>query len=147
MSNSLPVTIPGTEVRTLRSAFVNQEYLISVARPFHYEEHPDGRYPVIYVLDADLSFGIVVETRRILNIRVPWAREFPDAIIVGIGYPLSGSLAESYDQLLHLRMRDFTPTRDEGAEKFFQETFPVARTVESGGAGHFYSSSNRNWSP
>lgn len=64
MSNYPPVTIPGTEVRTIRSAFVNQEYLISVALPFHYEEHPDCRYPVIFVLDADLSFGIVVETMR-----------------------------------------------------------------------------------
>lgn len=132
-----PVSMPATEVRTLGSSFVNQEFLISVALPFGYEEHPDYYYPVIYVLDANMSFGIVVETMRILNIRVPWSKEFPDAIIVGIGYPLSGSLTEIYNQMLHLRMRDFLPMRDEGAEKFFQDTFPVSEHVVSGGAGNF----------
>lgn len=137
MNNFPLVTIPGTEARMFQSAFVNQEYLISVALPFGYEEHPDHHYPVIYVLDANMSFGIVVETMRILNIRVPWSKEFPDAIIVGIGYPLSGSLTEIYYQMLHLRMRDFLPMRDEGVEKFFQDTFPVSERVVSGGAGDF----------
>lgn len=130
-------TISATETRVLRSSFVNQEYQISIALPFYYAENPDKTYPVIYVLDANMSFGIVVETMRILNIRVPWSKEFPDVIIVGIGYPLSGSLAEIYHQMLHLRMRDFLPMRDEGAEKFFQETFPVPESVVSGGAGNF----------
>jgi predicted alpha/beta superfamily hydrolase len=129
--------LPATEVRTLRSSAVDKDYLISVARPFGYDEHPESRYPVIYVLDANMSFGIVVETMRILNIRVPWSKEFPDAIVVGIGYPLSGSLTEIYHQMLHLRMRDFLPRRDEGAEKFIQDTFPVSASVVSGGAGDF----------
>jgi hypothetical protein len=137
MSNFPLATIPSTEVRTLRSAIVDQEYLISVALPFRYAEHPDKTYPVIYVLDANMSFGIVVETMRLLNIRVPWSKEFPDTILVGIGYPLSGSLAEIYHQMLHLRMRDFLPKRDVEAEKFIQETFPVSESVISGGASHF----------
>lgn len=137
MSNFPLATIPATEVRTLRSSAVDQDYLISVACPFGYAEHPDYHYPVIYVLDANMSFGIVVETMRILNIRVPWSKEFPDAIVVGIGYPLSGTLVEIYHQMLHLRMRDFLPTRDVGVEKFFQDTFPVFESVISGGASHF----------
>lgn len=137
MTNLPLATIPATEVRTLRSTVIDQDYLISVACPFGYAERPDQRYPVIYVLDANMSFGIVVETMRILNIRVPWSKEFPDAIVVGIGYPLSGSLTEIYHQMLHLRMRDFLPQRDEGAEKFFQDTFPVSASVVSGEAGNF----------
>ena len=137
MTNFPLATLPATEVRTLRSAAIDQDYLISVARPFGNDEHPDSRYPVIYVLDANMSFGIVVETMRILNIRVPWSKEIPEAIVVGIGYPLSGSLTEIYHQMLHLRMRDFLPRRDEGAEKFIQDTFPVSASVVSGGAGDF----------
>lgn len=130
-------TLPATEVRALSSSHVDQEFQISVALPFHYDEQRDARYPVLYVLDANMSFAIVVETMRILNIRVPWTRQFPDVIVAGIGYPLSGSLSEIYDRMLHLRMRDFLPTRDEGAEKWFQDTFPVPNSVASGGAAAF----------
>ena len=108
-------TIPATEVRLLQSTAVDQEYLVSVALPFNYAEHPDKTYPVIYVLDANLFFGMVVEMVRVMNVRVPFCNELPDAIIIGIGYPVSGSLAESHAQVMHLRMRDFLPVRSEGA--------------------------------
>lgn len=137
MSNLPLATIPATEVRTLRTLIVDQEYLISVALPFHYHEFPERTYPVIYVLDADLYFGMVVEMVRTLNIRVPFCNEFPDALIVGIGYPTHGSLAEIYAQVTHLRMRDFLPVRDEGAEKFIRETFPLQADIASGGAHRF----------
>lgn len=137
MSNFSPATIPATEVRTFRSLAADQEYLISVALPFHYAEHPDKTYPVIYVLDANMYFGMVVDMVRTLNIRVPFCNEFPDAIIVGIGYPTQGSLAEIYGQVMHLRMRDFLPVRDEGAEAFIRETFPVQDPIVSGGAHRF----------
>ncbi|NUQ37432.1 MAG: alpha/beta hydrolase [Caldilineales bacterium] len=130
-------TIPATEVRTLHAAAVNQDYQISVALPFHYHTRPEQTYPVIYVLDANLNFALVVEMVRAMNIRVPFCNELPDAIIVGIGYPVSGSLAESHAQVMHLRMRDFLPLRDEGAERFIQEMFPVADRVASGGADRF----------
>ena len=59
---SLPLaTISATEVRTLRSAVINQNYLISVALPFHYDERLEKTYPVIYVLDANLFFGMVTD--------------------------------------------------------------------------------------
>jgi len=134
MDNLPLATLPATEVRTLHSTAVNQEYLISVALPFHYAEHPDKTYPVIYVLDANTYFGMVVEMARTLSIRVPFCRSFPDAVIVGIGYPVTGSLAEAYAQVMHLRMRDFLPIRDEGAEGFIQDMFPVQSHIASGGA-------------
>lgn len=137
MSNYPPATIPGTEARTLRSSFVNQEYLISIALPFTYAEIPEKRYPVIYVLDANMYFGMVVEMARTLSIRVPFCNPFPDAIIVGVGYPAQGSAAETYAQVMHLRMRDFLPVRDEGAEGFIQDVFPISYHVASGGAHHF----------
>jgi predicted alpha/beta superfamily hydrolase len=44
---------PATEVRVVHSAVAQQDYLVSVA-PFHYAEHPEKVWPVIYVLDANL---------------------------------------------------------------------------------------------
>ena len=137
MNNFPLATIPGTEVRTFHSTAVNQEYQISIALPFHYAENPDKTYPVIYVLDANMYFGMVVEMVRTLNIRVPFCRPFPDAVIVGIGYPVTGSLAEAYAQVMHLRMRDFLLVRDQGAEGFIQDVFPVSDPVASGNAPQF----------
>jgi predicted alpha/beta superfamily hydrolase len=130
-------SIPATEVRTLRSSVVDQEYLVSVALPFHYHERLEKTYPVIYVLDANLFFGMVVEMVRAMNLRLSFCSELPDAIIVGIGYPTNGSLAASHAQVMHLRMRDLTPARDAAAEKFIQEHFPVPHSVASGGASRF----------
>jgi predicted alpha/beta superfamily hydrolase len=137
MANYPLATIPATEVRTFHSAAVEQEYLISIALPFHYAEHPEKTYPVIYVLDANLFFGMVVEMVRVMNVRVPFCNELPDAIVVGIGYPVAGSLAESHAQVMHLRMRDFLPVRDEGAEQFIRDMFPIPARIASGGAGRF----------
>lgn len=132
-----PATIPDTEVRILQSSFNQQEYQISVALSFHYHEHTAKTYPVIYVLDANLFFGMVVEMVRAMSIRVPFCNELPDAIIVGIGYPVNGALAESHAQVMHLRMRDFLPLRDEDGETFIQEMFPVPQRVTSGGGRQF----------
>lgn len=70
--NTLPsATIPDTEVRILQASFAPQEYQISVALPFHYHERAEKIYPVIYVLDANLFFGMAVEMVRAMNVRVP----------------------------------------------------------------------------
>lgn len=130
-------TIPDTEVQILQSSFAPQEYQISVALPFHYHERAEKIYPVIYVLDANLFFGMAVEMVRAMNVRVPFCNELPDALVVGIGYPVNGTLAQSHAEVMHLRMRDFTPRRDEDAETFIQEMFPVAKRVASGGAQQF----------
>jgi hypothetical protein len=131
-------SIPATEVRVLHSVVANQEYLISVALPFGYTEHPEKTYPVIYVLDANLYFGMVVDMVRAMNIRVPFCNELPDAFIVGIGYPVAGSLAESLHQVMHLRARDFTPVREEETEQFMQKYFPIPNyPIVSGNEARF----------
>ena len=137
MTNFAAATISDTEVRTIQSSVAQQEYRISVALPFHYHERAEKIYPVMYVLDANLYFGMVVEMVRAMNVRVPFCNELPDAIIVGIGYPVNGTLAQSHAQVMHLRMRDFLPRRDEGAETFIQEMFPISQHVASGGAEQF----------
>lgn len=130
-------SMPGTEVRILHSVAANQDYHISVALPFGYAEHPDITYPVIYVLDANLYFGMVVDMVRAMNIRVPFCNELPDALIVGIGYPVQGSLTDMLHHVMHLRLRDFMAERNEGGEQFIQEHFPIPQPLVSGNAGPF----------
>lgn len=72
-----------------------------------------------------------------MNVRVSFCNELPDAIIVGIGYLVSGSLAAVHTQVMHLRMRDFLPEASEWGEKSMQEHFPIPNHVGSGGAAHF----------
>jgi predicted alpha/beta superfamily hydrolase len=134
---NLPLAaIPGTEVRVVHSEVAQQDYLISVALPFHYGEVPGKNWP-IYVLDANLYFGLVVDMVRAMNIRVDFCNELPDAFIVGIGYPVSGTLQEMLHQVMHLRLRDFVRTRSESFEQFIQEAFPLPEPVPSGNAEPF----------
>jgi hypothetical protein len=84
---------------------------------------------------------------RAMNIRVEFCNELPDAFVVGIGYPVYGSLAEMLHQVMHRRMRDFVSMREEAGEQFMQEHFPVPAPIVSGNAGPFLRSSGRSWSP
>src|SRR5918993_1121678 len=67
-----------------------------------------------------------------MNIRVEFCNELPDALIVGVGYPVTGTLTEILHRAMHLRMRDFVLGREESGEAFMQEHFPVARAIPSG---------------
>ena len=95
------VTLPNTEVRQIHSDIVNQEFMLSVGRPFG-PPPSDGVYPVIYVLDADIGFPIV----RLTALSLQSGSELPPALVVGIGYP--GGFQEGMIK----RNRDFTPTPD-----------------------------------
>jgi predicted alpha/beta superfamily hydrolase len=107
--------------------------LIAVALPFHYEDRTDAVWPVIYVLDGNFHFNLLVDMVRFMNIRVDLCNELPDALIVGIGYPVTGTLTEMFHRLMHLRMRDFVLTREEDGEHFMQEHFPIpAAPIPSG---------------
>ena len=132
-----PAAIPGTEVRVVHSEVAHQDYLISVALPFHYGEDPEKVWPVIFVLDANLYFGLVVDMVRAMNIRVDFCNELPDAFVVGIGYPVNGTLEEMLHQVMHLRLRDFVRARNESFEEFIQESFPLPEPVPSGGGEAF----------
>ena len=122
------VTLPNTEVRSLSSSTVDQEFRIYVALPLDYQMATD-RYPVIYISDANGIFGLVTETVRTLQL----FQEVPDMVLVGIGYPVN-----DFRQALSPRTRDLTPTKDdawiEGLLKLTQGDFT---TDGSGGADNF----------
>jgi predicted alpha/beta superfamily hydrolase len=117
VNNSSPVFIQNSEVQTLYSKSVGQEYRILTALPKDYAESND-RYPVLYVLDADMAFATVTDMVR----SAPWGRALgilgsnpfyryvPSLIVVGIGYPVTW-----FDQprlWWSLRTRDQTPTEN-----------------------------------
>jgi predicted alpha/beta superfamily hydrolase len=117
VNNSSPVFIQNSEVQTLYSKSVGQEYRILTALPKDYAESND-RYPVLYVLDADTAFATVTDMVR----SAPWGRALgilgsnpfyryvPSLIVVGIGYPVTW-----FDQprlWWSLRTRDQTPTEN-----------------------------------
>jgi uncharacterized protein len=132
MLNFPQAAIPATHTRVVHSAMANDQYLISIALPFHYEERPDRVWPVIYVLDGNLHFSMVVDMVRFMNIRVEFCDELPDALIVGIGYEVTGTLRDMLHHVMHLRMRDFVLGREESGEAFMQEHFPITAPIPSG---------------
>lgn len=94
-----------------------EEYIFSesVADTFHIMVSvPDGyysgskRYPVLYVLDGDVAFGMAASIARYLQI----GENIPELIVVGIGY---GALDKSAGEK---RRRDYRPTQAGDAENF-----------------------------
>jgi predicted alpha/beta superfamily hydrolase len=101
-------SIPGTEVHTITAHSNEQEYRISVALPSSYPMHPERFYPTIYLPDAYFYFGMVTELTRVMVL----CGEFPETIVVGIGYPMHEPLAEVTKEVRRLRTRDLTPVAD-----------------------------------
>jgi uncharacterized protein len=135
----------GTEERTLFCPTLGREYHLSVALPEGYVKSARP-YPVIYVLDADLLFGMAVGLTPINR----WFSGAPEAIIVGVSYGIQNT--EEWAQLRELdfkipEVRDAPP--DSAANLFLdaltQEMIPFIeanyRTVPSDRCLYGYSSS------
>ena len=108
MTSLVNSSIPGTEVRTITAHSNKQEYRISVALPSSYAAYPERSYPTIYLTDAYFYFGMVTELTRVMV----FCGEFPETIVVGIGYPLHEPLAEVTKEVKRLRIRDLMPVPD-----------------------------------
>lgn len=108
MTTIVNASLPGTEVRTITAQSNKQEYRISVALPSSYAAHPERSYPTIYLPDAYFYFGMVTELTRVMVL----CGEFPETIVVGIGYPMHEPLAEVTKEVQRLRIRDLTPVPD-----------------------------------
>jgi len=95
------VTLQSTELRTLKSRYVEQEYKLQIFLPPGFADASKS-FPVLYLLDADKSFGMARDIADWLIFN----REIPQIIIVGIAYE-EGSKAW-WDK----RSRDYTPWKD-----------------------------------
>jgi len=99
------VMVKNSESHILYSNSVDDEFRISVALPSSYDS-TQIKYPVLYILDSNIFFGLLVDTVRLLQ----YGNEIPDLIIVGIGYP-------NDDEHMVLRNRDYLPTFNKASEK------------------------------
>lgn len=100
---------------TLYNSTEEQIYSELIADSFHvFVSIPDDyysnekKYPVLYVLDGDVAFGMASSIARYLQI----GDNIPELIIVGIGY---GGLDKAEGEK---RRRDYRPTPTGGAENF-----------------------------
>ncbi len=126
-STHVKATLLATEVRTLSAPTIPQDFRISVALPRSYASHPEKYYPTIYLTDATVFFGMVVDITRVM----PLCGEFPETIVVGIGYPVDEPFDEALQQWEHLRTRDLTP--------FVEIETVFGPNAQTGGAAEFLS--------
>lgn len=80
-----------------RSEIRGRDYRLLISVPG--KAAPPQGYPVVYLIDGNLHFGIAVDTMRI---QACWP-DTRDAVIVGIGYP-----TDRVPEALTLRMDDLT---------------------------------------
>jgi len=92
---------PNSRAHIVASAQVRDSFLISVGLPAAYGRDTTRRFPVLYVLDADKSFGVARDVADWLA----WAGEAEPVIVVGIGYDT---------QWWQKRARDMTFSPDRG---------------------------------
>jgi len=118
-----PVEIHRSLTVNITSKINGVTYPIFVALPGSYFT-TEKTYPVVYMLDAYSSFGIMVQMARLLA----FDKELPEVIIVGISSE-GGSKEFNFN-----RARDFTPTQipSEKLPGEFKSAFPI-----SGGAEKF----------
>lgn len=93
------VEISGSEINDFQSAITGEKYFIYVGLPRSYNDSTKT-YPILYIMDADGSFGTCTEITRLLAL----GNEVPEIIIVGIAYGVS------LNEYLYNRQRDYTPT-------------------------------------
>ncbi len=127
------VTIPNTELRTIRSQIVGQEFTISVQLPPGYGSDTAASYPALYVTDANRAFPMVANISSVLAFP---RGNFPEIIVVGIGYPIL-DMAD----WAAWRTRDLTPTSDTSIDKYWNRRLAGMNgrrfDVRSGGASKF----------
>ena len=93
------VTIPGSELRTLKSTNTGRDYDIYVQLPAGYTEATWKNYPVLYVLDGQWDFKLLNSIYGGLL----YDQFIPEMLIVGITY---SGVNPDYEGL---RAMDFTP--------------------------------------
>jgi len=92
------LTYSNTEVLHIPSKYVGANYKIYVDIPADYYQHPNKKYPALYLLDADYSFPVTKAIAEHLEDR----NRMKEVFIIGIAYD------GPYEYKLK-RSRDYTP--------------------------------------
>lgn len=114
------IKIDDSQERTFYSKIYNQDISLQVYLPMGYDEkdtslkkypplykEPRKSYPVLYLLDSDVYFGMAAATARLLQ----WENKLPGVIIVGVNYGLSNWWEK--------RGQDYFPSAD-GTSKYLE---------------------------
>lgn len=101
------VQLPTTQIREIESEFVeNMVYDLFIDLPPGYVTS-DKKYPVVYLLDAYETYGLMLQTYQ----QLIFMHEIPEMIIVGISYQIEGDFyTEGLREYLDIRARDYLPT-------------------------------------
>ncbi len=99
--------LPGADLHMLRSAIADDEFEVSVALLRRAEE-AGRRYPVVYVLDANIMFAMAAQTAWFMM----RGEELPEMIVVGIGHPVGSLLTDpaAMPKYVEARTRHLAPT-------------------------------------
>jgi hypothetical protein len=128
MTKTEKAAIPFSHVHNLISKSNGQKYRISVATPYFFPNEYEEKFPVIYLLDSDVYFGMVTEMTRIMSVY-----GFQPMIIVGIGYQ---PFESPFEDLSNWRARDMSPVDD---KKWSQSAKEQGLKYKLGGADKFLS--------
>jgi predicted alpha/beta superfamily hydrolase len=100
LQSALPrASLIDTEVRDFPSAIMGVDYQVTAWFPPSYLSG-DRKFPVIYLLDGDLFFGLV---NGIISGFV-WGQVLPECLVIGVGHKINNS-----DEWWQLRGVDFNP--------------------------------------
>jgi predicted alpha/beta superfamily hydrolase len=89
-------------------------------------------YLTAYVLDGNLFTGIISGITRVMESNP----NFPELLVVGIGYPLDGLYGENGRIFQTIRTKDFTPIRDAVTEEEKKRALNLD-SIQTGGAKDF----------
>lgn len=95
-----PVTIAGSEVRTIKSTSTGRTYDLYIHKPVDFDKNKDKKYPVLYLLDGQWDFKLLDSVVGGLV----YDKWMPDIVIVGVTYHGDNP---DYNTL---RAMDYTPT-------------------------------------
>ncbi|PCI78897.1 MAG: hypothetical protein COB20_06040 [SAR86 cluster bacterium] len=123
------VSIRDTAQHVIRSRNVDETFRIDVGLPYNYSE-TDLSYPVVYVVDANGTFPIVLGNLRSLQL----LGELPEVILIGIGY-------NDPNERFSSRNRDLTPTNDPvwgENRRRAPPRYAMAEDISTGGAEAYF---------
>ncbi len=94
-----------TQVKVFHSQIITDDFYLYISLPDDYDQS-DKKYPVMYLLDGDVAFGMAASIARYLQ----FGNAIPELIIVGIGY---GGLKKNEG---NMRSRDQTISSRRGRQ-------------------------------
>jgi hypothetical protein len=102
------IKFPNTEWHSLYSEYVMDKFFIQISLPPSFNDNPEKSYPVLYILDSDMSFGMAIDIVR----RLSKFNESEEYIIVSISYSINHWTSIDESDWWQKRARDYFYAKD-----------------------------------